>query len=140
MNNKKRFFLLLSLSLTALTACSTSTLKITVQADDTVNHSLPVLIRIYTLKNTQKFNEATFRELWHNDKSILGNSLVSQQSFSIAPGATHIITLFKKSNTRFIGVVGLFCHPYNRHWRAITPMPFFFGPHITISGNTVLFT
>ncbi len=124
-----------------LTSCSFSTVSLTVTAKQHLNHdayyhALPVVVRVYALKNPETFSDATFRELWHNDKNILGENLLSRQEFTLVPGTTLHITLPKNSSAQYLGAVALFRHPVHNQWRAIIPMPLWYAS-LTLSGNRI---
>ena len=132
---------LFSLSSIILSSCSFSTVSITLVAKQHLNHdayyhALPVVVRVYALKNPDAFSDATFRELWHNDKTLLGNNIVSRQEFTVTPGSTLHITLSKNTAAQYLGAVALFRHPVHNQWRVISPMPLWFTS-LTLSGNRI---
>jgi type VI secretion system protein VasD len=132
---------LFSLSSIILSSCSLSTVSITLVAKQHLNHdayyhALPVVVRVYALKNPDAFSDATFRELWHNDKTLLGNNIVSRQEFTITPGSTLHITLSKNTSSQYFGAIALFRHPVHNQWRVISPMPLWFTS-LTLSGNRI---
>lgn len=122
--NKLLFLCLLLL----LTACGTSTVELNLIAQkhlnqDVRNNSLPVLIRVYTLTSDDEFTDATFRELWHNDKSVLGNTLIDREEYSLNPNSHLKISVSHDANAKFIAVVALFRRPRGSEWRVIRVMP-----------------
>ena len=138
MNSKKVVILLLSFF---LSSCSLSSIHLDITAKHHLNRdayygALPVVVRVYTLKNPESFSDATFRELWHNDKKTLGDNLVSRQEFTVVPGTTLHVTLPKNSSAQYLGAVALFRHPLHNQWRVITPMPWWFST-LTLSGNRI---
>lgn len=135
-----KFFIYLSLLF--LISCSFSVLHLDINASHQLNRganyrSLPVVVRIYTLKNPEGFSDATFRELWHNDKKILGNNLVSRQEFTVVPGKTLHLSLSKNNRANYLGAVALFRHPGHNMWRALIPLPLF-SASLTLSGNRIV--
>lgn len=138
MNSKKIAVVILSCF---LTSCSISSINLDLTAKRHLNRdayydALPVVVRVYTLKNPESFSDATFRELWHDDKKILGDNLISRQEFTVVPGTTLHISLSKLSSAHYLGAVALFRHPLHNQWRVITPMPFW-TLSLTLSGNRI---
>jgi type VI secretion system protein VasD len=149
MNSKKslrcilRLFSVSSLALTftllLITSCSFSSVNLDITAKNHLNHdtyyrALPVVVRVYTLKNPESFSDATFRELWH--KKVLGDNLVSRQEFTVVPGSTLHASISRNSSAQYLGAVALFRHPLHNQWRVITPMPFWTSSLI-LSGNSI---
>jgi type VI secretion system protein VasD len=138
MNSKK---IVLGIFILFLTSCSLSTVHLDITAKKHLNrdayyHALPVVVRVYTLKNSERFSDATFRELWHDDKKVLGDNLVSRQEFTVVPGTTLRVSLPKNASAQYLGAVALFRHPLHNQWRIITPMPFLWSS-LTLSGNSI---
>lgn len=138
MNSKKIVFGIFSLF---LSSCSFSTVHLDITAKHQLNRdayyrALPVVVRVYTLKNSERFSDATFRELWRDDKKVLGDNLVSRQEFTVVPGTTLHVSLPQKSSAQYLGAVALFRHPIHNQWRVITPMPFW-ASTLVLSGNSI---
>ncbi|HEV2613382.1 MAG TPA: type VI secretion system lipoprotein TssJ [Gammaproteobacteria bacterium] len=138
MNSKKIAVIIFSCF---LSSCSFSSIKLDITAQKHLNRdayygALPVVVRVYTLKNPEGFSDATFRELWHDDKKVLGENLVSRQEYTVVPGTTLHVSIPKQSSAQYLGAVALFRHPYHNQWRVITPMPWWFST-LTLSGNRI---
>ena len=63
-----------------LVACGSSkmNMELMLEATNRLNQSdmgqpVPVTVRIYTLKDRTRFDQATFQELWKKDYEFLGN-------------------------------------------------------------------
>ena len=54
---------------------------------DAQDRSLPVLLRVYQLNNDRRFMHASFKSLWHDDITTLGDSMVRQTEFMVQPGS-----------------------------------------------------
>ena len=139
MNSNK--VVLLGLLCFILSACSISNINLDITAKDHLNRdayyrALPVVVRVYTLKNPENFSDATFRELWRDDKKVLGENLVSRQEFTVVPGTTLHVSIPKNASALYLGAVALFRHPLHNQWRVITPMPFW-SSSIILSGNRI---
>lgn len=84
---------------------------------DATNHSLPVQVRIYQLRDNNDFRQATFTELWQNDREALGSSLLSRREISLAPGAKTQLNLMRNPEATYIGAIAIFRKPQAGHWR-----------------------
>lgn len=110
-----------------LTACTTTPWRIKINAAnhlnvDQKNHALPVQLIIYQLRDDQAFKQATFQQLWQNDKEILGNSLLSRRQLSVAPGARINLNILPKKTAAYVAVLAIFRKPTSGHWRASKKM------------------
>lgn len=86
---------------------------------DEQNRSLPVEVVIYQLRDDQVFRQATFQELWQEDRATLANNILSRREINIIPGNKTQITLDRKKEAAFIGVVAIFRNPHGGSWRSI---------------------
>ncbi len=116
---------LVIIGLTAiLSGCASPSLIIKFNANHTLNpditnQSLPVEVVIYQLRDTQTFTQATFDELWHGDKAILGSSLLSRDEVNVIPGGKMQIVIKRDNDATYIGVMAIFRNPEAGHWRLI---------------------
>lgn len=106
-----------------LTGCTTP-LQIKLTANkhlnlDAANHSLPVQVIVYQLRDEEEFQEATFTELWQNDREVLDGSLLNRREVNIAPGAKKTVNIDRNKETNYIGIIAIFRNPQSGHWRAI---------------------
>jgi len=85
---------------------------------DSEMHSLPVIVQIYQLTDLDKFEQASFNDLWKKDSEILGGSLLSRKEFTILPNSETQIKLLKDSKTKYIAFLALFRNPENNDWRS----------------------
>jgi type VI secretion system VasD/TssJ family lipoprotein len=139
--------LFLFVSCFVLAACSTSTAHLNLTAtkhlnQDTANHSLPVVVRVYVLTNDEEFIDASFRELWRNDKAILGSTMLDREEYTLDPGGRLTIKVPYTVQAKYIAVVALFRHPHGSDWRVIHTMPgrldaSFTRLTITLNGSTL---
>jgi type VI secretion system protein VasD len=83
----------------------------------------PVQVRMYQLKTDTRILNATFEELWKDDKTTLGEDLVKVDEFPMFPD-TRSDTRFKADNSaRFLVAVALFRTPRGRSWFTEYEMP-----------------
>lgn len=107
-----------------LTACSTNTIKIDFYASSMINpdkyqKALPVVIRIYQLKNGDKFMQSDFYLLWKKDQTILGDDLLNRQDIVLLPSENKTITLRKINTANCIGIMAIFRVPDQAYWRSL---------------------
>jgi len=102
--------------------------KLRVNSAPELNHdsdqaSLPVVLKVYQLKDEQPFKQANFEELWKKDKATLSGSLLSTQSYTIYPGKTERFQISRTKGARFLGVVATFRKPETDTWKAVSTIP-----------------
>lgn len=110
--------------LVGLLAGCTSAMYVNFNADHQLNpnqqhRALPVQVNIYQLSDKDAFQQATFRELWQQDKQALGSSLISKRQVIIKPGDTTKVKITRDKNCHYIGIVALFRKPDGDSWRVI---------------------
>jgi len=110
-----------------LSACGSSKVKVALTSDaklnPDINHkSLPVVARVYQLKDKQKFEAANFNSLWKDDAKTLGADLVSKEEILIYPGDKKVIPMTRHDDAQFVAVVALFRDYKQGKWRVIQPI------------------
>jgi len=113
MSTEIKFVLMASLAL-VLTGCGGPS-KIQVLGSHQLNvnekgEPTPVKVRIYKLKDSQKFMQCSFEELWVDDKKALGEDRIEDPLvLSVIPGGQpHEVDLgVPGGDVRFIGVMAL---------------------------------
>jgi type VI secretion system protein VasD len=128
MNAKRFITLAISVLLVSCTTMPQTPIQLEIEAskklnEDVVYSSLPVRIKIYQLNDATRFNEATFRQLWKSDISILGSTLLEKKELTINPGTKQIIRMQRKSRAEYIAAVGVFRHHDHNQWKSIKPLP-----------------
>lgn len=110
------------------TACGSDTKKwrVQLQPTGTINQddagaSLPVLVRVYQLKGKDKFQQATFKMLWKNEKDALEGDLLDRKEITVHPetNADLYLDVDLKHGAAFLGVMALFRQPDVDGWRQI---------------------
>ncbi|MDH4079509.1 MAG: type VI secretion system lipoprotein TssJ [Nitrospira sp.] len=108
--------------------CSSETKKWRVQMvpTDKINlndagDSQPVLVRVYQLKERERFQQATFKALWKGDKEVLEDDLLDRKELMVHPEkkADLYIDLDVKHGAAYIGVMALFRQPDVEGWRQV---------------------
>jgi type VI secretion system protein VasD len=110
-----------------LVSCTSSQVKVALnsglQLNPDANHqSLPVVARVYQLKDKQQFDAANFNTLWKDDNQYLGQDLLSKEEIVIYPGDKKIIPMIRHENTQYIAVVALFRDYKQGNWRTVVPV------------------
>ncbi len=114
-----------------LTSCGTSKqeLKFTLHSTNRLNPSdsgqpVPVVLRIYTLRDRGRFERATFLELWKRDYEYLGDDLLHRKELTLKPKSKQVleIKVDKENEENFLGVMGLFRKYQTGTWRTVIPI------------------
>lgn len=83
---------------------------------------MSVIVRVYQLKNRERFERADFRALWKNDEKVLEGDLLERQEVTVYPATKTSVELQvdQKKGVQFLGVMALFRKPEGELWRQIT--------------------
>lgn len=92
----------------------------TLNQDDS-GTSLPVLVRVYQLRAKDKFQQATFKALWKNDKEVLEADLVDRKEITIQPDTKAVLDLDvdAKHGVAYLGIMALFRKPDVEGWKQV---------------------
>lgn len=85
----------------------------------------PVVIRLYRLRNSGRFENGDVFALTDREAATLGDDLVAAEEIVIAPGETRTVTRAPEPGVQSLGVAVLFRDIDRAHWRAIAPI----APH-----------
>jgi len=82
---------------------------------------VPVTVRVYTLKDRTRFEQATFQELWKKDYEFLGKDLLARKEITLSPSTSQLIelTVDPEANEKFIGIMVLFRKYQDGIWRRV---------------------
>ena len=95
------------------------TISLNLNCDDDCNNSNAIVVRIFQLKNADKFKTTSFESLVRNPEEILKTDLIPDSKFEkmLAPGdSIQVEDVMIKSDARFLGVVGDFNSPAKDGW------------------------
>ncbi len=126
-----------------LTSCGSSKMNMEVRLESTnrLNQSdmgqpVPVTVRIYTLKDRTRFEQATFQELWKKDYEYLGKDLLDRKEITLRPSTSEPIAFVvdPEKNENFLGIMVLFRKYQEGIWRRVILIeePFFGDPEYRI--------
>ncbi len=101
----------------------TVSLQITLDADEGINPNernepAPVVVRLYELRATSAFEQASFFDLLDNDTAKLGAELVAKREYELKPGEKKVITRDAPSAAQHLGVIAGFRQITASEWRA----------------------
>ncbi len=84
--------------------------------------ALPVMVRIYQLKEKEAAEKADFMALWKSDRAILEADLVERQETTLFPEGKQTMLVSQKKGVRYIMVVALVRKHQETKWREIIPV------------------
>lgn len=101
--------------------CPPAAVQVTLNATDRVNPSpdgegRPVQVRVYLLVSDARLRNATFEEIWQDDKAVLAEDVQSMSEHTVFPGKTAEVTLKRNPDASFLAVVALFREPQGKDW------------------------
>lgn len=84
---------------------------------------LSTVIRIYQLKDSQSFEAAAYRDLLHQDKTLLADSLLESKQITLRPGEAVNIDDKFQPQAEYIGIVAFFnqIDENNPTWKLLIP-------------------
>lgn len=83
----------------------------------------PVVVRIYQLTGTTAFAATGFFELQDDAASALGDELVNNETFVLAPGAVEVYQRELGEDVRFVGITAAFRDLSAGMWRSFHAVP-----------------
>ncbi len=89
------------------------------------NGNNAIVIRIYQLKNADKFSHASFESLLRNPEAALADDLIPDSKFEITLVPNQLFQLKDyaiKNGAKYIGIVGDFYSPAKDGWMRIIPV------------------
>ena len=90
---------------------------------DATGRPSPLMIRIYQLASTEKFDNAEFFDLTDNAEATLGADLLGVEQLMLSPGEAQPYDAEYDANTSFIGVIAGYRDIHQATWRATVEMP-----------------
>jgi type VI secretion system protein VasD len=83
---------------------------------------LSVIVRVYQLRNRERFERADFRALWKNDEKVLEGDLLERKEITVYPDTKTSVELQvdQKKGVQFLGIMALFRKPQGELWRQVT--------------------
>lgn len=119
---------LLAMVLAVGCSSDTKTWRLTLSSTKALNQddsgeALPVVVRVYQLRGKDKFQQATFKALWKNDKELLEGDLLDRKELTVHPDSETVLDLDLdvKHGAAFFGVMALFRKPDVLSWKELVP-------------------
>ncbi|MCV6611435.1 MAG: type VI secretion system lipoprotein TssJ [Amphritea sp.] len=82
----------------------------------------PTVVRVYQLRKEVDFNEASFFDLYDQDKMLLAADLLSREELIIAPGTVVNRQLLVDAEARFVAIMAAFQDTNNSVHKQIQPV------------------
>jgi type VI secretion system protein VasD len=88
---------------------------------DTAGRPLSLVARVYKLRSTSQFNQATYAMFTAagNDKSSFADDVISIQEIVLTPGQKYEVVETLPTSTSHLAVVALFRAPDSQRWRFV---------------------
>ena len=88
---------------------------------DTAGRPLSLVARVYKLRSTSQFNQATYAMFSSvgNDRLSFADDVISMQEIVLTPGQKYEVVETLPTATSHIAVVALFRAPDNQRWRFV---------------------
>lgn len=83
--------------------------------------SLPVVLRVYQLKDTKTFEKAAYGQLLDDDRALLKADLAGSMEAVLGPGATVKLSAPMADAAQAVGVVGFFRDQGRATWQLVIP-------------------
>lgn len=108
--------------------CPVQNITVSLLSSDTVNktsegEARPVVVRLYQLKGDERLFNASFEQMWKDDKATLGEDLVSTQEIQLYPGTRTDRKFDRRATVNHVVGVALFSNPAGRAWFASLDLP-----------------
>jgi type VI secretion system VasD/TssJ family lipoprotein len=121
-----RKYYLSILILIFLTGCGGSdTLQLDLQCSENCNNNNVIVVRLYQLKNAERFKFASHESLIRRPEETLGEDLIPNSKFEkiIGPNETFSVKELEViSGASYLGIIGDFHSPAKDGWQQVVPI------------------
>lgn len=112
----------------APTTCPVQNITVSLLSSDTVNRTAegeprPVVVRLYQLKADERLYNASFEQIWKDDKATLADDLVAVQEVQVYPGTRTDRRFDRPPTVNHVVAVALFANPAGRAWFTSLDLP-----------------
>jgi type VI secretion system protein VasD len=91
--------------------------------DSNNNQPSPLVVRIYELADKEKFEQARFRDLYFEDKQILGDDYIKKHTLKpLLPGTERLDKFKLKKGTSYVGLFAEFVQYKDADFRVTIPV------------------
>jgi type VI secretion system VasD/TssJ family lipoprotein len=109
-----------------LTGCGGSdTLQLDLQCSENCNNNNVIVVRLYQLKNAERFKFASHESLIRRPEETLGEDLIPNSKFEkiIGPNETFSVKELEViSGASYLGIIGDFHSPAKDGWQQVVPI------------------
>jgi type VI secretion system VasD/TssJ family lipoprotein len=120
---KYLLLILFLFSLLFINGCGgAQTISIDMNCDKNCNGNNAIVVKIYQLKNADKFRNASFESLISNPEEILGDDLIPNSKYekTLIPDETFQVSEYEiKPEAAYLGIVGDFYSPAKDSWQQV---------------------
>ncbi|WP_213877356.1 type VI secretion system lipoprotein TssJ [Pseudomonas sp. dw_358] len=81
--------------------------------------SVPVLLRVYQLRDSQALTQSAYQQLLADDNSVLGAALLTEHQVIVKPGEGAQLSVPLAEQASAVAVVGLFRDARGSDWRLL---------------------
>jgi len=108
--------------------CEAQHITVSVLASPTINptdegSARPVVVRVYQLKGDTRLYNATFEQIWHNDKETLAEDLVKMDEVQAYPATRADLKFDRADAVEYVAAVALFHNPRGKAWYTAFDLP-----------------
>ena len=103
----------------------TQTLEVLLHCDDDCNENNAIVVKIFQLKNSDKFEHSSFESLLKNPDGTLGEDLIPGAKYekTMIPGEEfQLDNLELKPDASYLGIIGDFNSPAKNDWMQVVPI------------------
>lgn len=91
--------------------------------DSNGNQPSPLVVRIYELADKEQFENAQFRDIYFDDKKVLGDDFIKKHTLkALLPGTNRIDNLQLKKGTAYVGLFAEFVQYKDADFRVVVPV------------------
>lgn len=108
--------------------CPPQSITVSILASPKVNPTptgepRPVVVRIYQLKGDARLFNSKFEQMWHDDKTTLGDDFFKSDEVEIYPGTRADVHFDRVEAVEHVAAVALFQDPTGRSWFSTFDLP-----------------
>lgn len=108
--------------------CQPQTISLSFLASPSINPTpegqpRPVVVRVYELKADERLLNATFEQIWHDDKAVLAEDIVKVQEVQVYPATRVDLKLERAPPVNHIAAVALFREVKSHSWLTTVDLP-----------------
>jgi type VI secretion system protein VasD len=108
--------------------CPAQNITVSILSSPNINRSpegetRPVVVRVYQLKADSRLYNASFEQVWKEDKATLAEDVVSSRDVEVYPGTRTDVSFERPPTVNHIAGVALFSNPTGRAWFVSFDLP-----------------